>query len=207
MDLWPITVRARRSLLSVFEELDEDRWELPSLCDGWTIREVLGHLILATRPPLRRYAVAVARARGNFDAANHALAVEEARRPVSALLDTYRELVDHRFSPPGWPAAAPLSDALLHDLDVRIPLGLESDQPAEHYEPALDLLLSRVGRSFARAGRPEVRWHATDLNWSRGDGPAVRGPMADLALTTAGRSARVDSLEGDGVHAIRSWLL
>ena len=70
MDPWPITVQARRSLLSTFEELDDAQWEAESLCDGWTIRQVLAHLILAARPPARRYIAAAARAKGNFDEAN-----------------------------------------------------------------------------------------------------------------------------------------
>lgn len=206
MDLWPITIRARRSLLSTFEELDEGDWDVGSLCGGWTIRQMLAHLILAARPPARRYVAAVARSRGDFDKANHLLAVTDAARPISELLLEYREVIDHRFSPPGWPQTAPLSDILLHGLDVRIPLDLDTDVPADHYEPVLGLIFSRMGRSFTSKGRPTVRWVATDYEWVRGSGPEVRGTMADLALTAAGRAARVDHLGGDGVPIVGSWL-
>lgn len=178
VELWPITVAARRSLLADFERLDDEHWEAQSLCAGWSIREVLGHLVLAARPPAWRYAVAVARAKGSFDEANRSLAVAEGRRPVHELVSAYRDVLDHRFSPPGWPAVAPLSDILLHSLDVRIPLGLASDQPAEHYTPVMRLLLfGRVGRSFTTAGRPLVRWNATDHEWAHGGGPLVRGRL------------------------------
>lgn len=206
MDLWPITIGARRSLLSTFEELDDGDWEMPSLCGGWTIRQVLAHLVLAARPPARRYIAAVARARGDFDNANHALAVLDASRPTRELLHAYRKVIDYRFSPPGWPQAAPLSDILLHSLDVRLPLERDTDVPADHYEPVLRLLFSRTGRSFTRTGRPTVRWVATDQEWSRGAGPEVRGTMADLALTAAGRGARIDHLDGEGVQAATAWL-
>ena len=206
MDLWPITLGARRSLLTTFEQLDEDQWSAGSLCAGWTIREILAHLVLAARPPARRYVVAVARARGSFDQANHALATADAKRPVVELLSDYRSVLEYRFSPPGWPPAAPLSDILLHSLDVRIPLGLETEQPAADYEPVLQLLFGRAGRSFTRAGRPSVRWTATDHGWSHGDGRTVRGTMADLALTAAGRDARLDRLDGDGVPTVAAWL-
>ncbi len=99
MDLWPITIGARRSLLSTFEELDDGDWEMPSLCGEWTIRQVLAHLVLAARPPARRYIAAVTRARGDFDRANHALAVLDASRPTGELLHAYRGVVDYRFSP------------------------------------------------------------------------------------------------------------
>lgn len=206
MDLWPITVEARRSLCSTFEELDEDQWEVRSLCAGWTVRQVLAHLVLAARPPARRYLAAVVRARGDFDKANNSLAVADATRPTAQLLDDYREVIEHRFAPPGWPQAAPLGDILLHSLDVRIPLGIDSEVPADHYEPVLDLLFSRVGRSFTSAGRPDLRWVATDHHWTRGDGPPVRGTTEDLALTLGGRGARIGRLDGDGVPAVAAWL-
>lgn len=206
VDLWPITIAARTSLLSTFEQLDDAQWRVRSLCEGWTIRELLAHLVLAARPPAKRYIVAVARAKGSFDGANHALATADANKPIVELLSEYRSVVEYRFSPPGWPPAAPLSDILLHSLDVRIPLGLETEQPAEHYEPVLQLLFGRAGRSFTRAGRPAVRWTATDYEWSRGDGRTVRGTMADLALTAAGRGARLNRLDGDGVASVTAWL-
>lgn len=206
MDLWPTIVEARRSLLSTFEQLDEDLWEIESLCRGWTVRQILAHLVLAARPPAWRYVAAVARARGDFDQANHSLAVADATRPTGRLLADYREVIVHRFSPPGWPPAAPLADIVLHSLDVRIPLGIATDAPVHRYEPVLDLLFRRFGRSFTSHGRPGVRWVATDHDWTHGDGPEVRGAMADLALTAAGRGARVDHLDGDGLPLVTAWL-
>lgn len=134
------------------------------------------------------------------------LAVESARQPPEDLLVQYRGVATHKFSPPGWPPAAPLSDILLHSLDVRVPLGLQTDEPPAHYEPVLDLLFSRIGRSFTSRGRPEVRWVATDHEWTHGTGPEIRGSMEDLALCAAGRGARIDDLRGEGVAAIRAWL-
>lgn len=205
MELWPITIDARQSLISTLDTLEEEQWEVESLCQGWTIRDVLAHLILAARPPVRRYVPAVLKALGNFDRANHRLAVIEGGRPPSELLSRYRNVAEHRFAPPGWPETAPLSDILLHSLDVRIPLGVEAVVSPEHYEPVLRLLFKRVGRSFTTGDRPEVRWVATDHSWSHGSGREVRGAMEDLALTAAGRPARVTSLRGDGVQAIAAW--
>lgn len=206
MDLWPATIAARRALLTTFEQLGDDQWGVQSLSRGWTVREVLAHLTLAARPPAWRYVVALVGTWGSFDKANHALAVAEAQRPVDELLSGYRAVVDHRFSPPGWPDAAPLSDVLLHGLDARIPLGLPTDQPATDYEPVMGLLLSRTGRSFTSKGRPRIRWVATDHDWSQGEGEEARGALADLALTAAGRAARLERLEGEGVPSIRAWL-
>lgn len=207
MDLWPWTIDARQSLLGTLEELDDQQWDAASLCIGWTVREVLAHLVLGARPPARRYLAAVVKARGNFDKANHALAVTDARKPPAKLIDDYHNVVEHRFSPPGWPKAAPLSDILIHSLDVRLTLGLPSDQQPERYEPVMDLLFSRAGRSFTRAKRPSVKWVATDHPWTHGAGSAVEGAIADLAFAAAGRDARIDQLSGEGVDSLRLWLM
>ena len=206
MELWPITIDARHSLLATFETLDDDQWAVPSLAGGWTMRELLAHLILAARPQARRYAVAVARAKGNFDQANDALARSDAEQPTEQLLDNYRAVINHRFAPPGWPTAAPLSDILLHTLDARIPLEIETVEAPEHYTPVMGLLFGLAGRSFTRGGRPTLTWTAADCDWSHGSGPTVSGEMADLALSASGRGARVDQLDGDGVEQLAAWL-
>lgn len=101
MDLWPWTIDARQSLLETFEKVDGQQWETESLCTGWSVQEVLAHLVLGARPPARRYIAAVAKARGNFDKANHALAVADGRKTPDNLVEEYRNVVEHRFSPPG----------------------------------------------------------------------------------------------------------
>lgn len=206
VDLWPWILEERASVLATFEVLDDQQLDTPSLCAGWTVRQVLAHLVLAAHPPVRRYAVALLRARGSFDQANHELAVADAQLPVAELLARYRTAMEHRFAPPGWPPAAPLADVLLHALDVRIPLDLPTDRPAERYEPVLRLLTSPAGKAFAPGSRPAVRWEATDHDWSAGDGPLVQGAMADVALAASGRSARLDALGGGGVADLRTWL-
>ena len=206
MDVWPWILDERRALLDTFEDLTEDQWEVPSLSEGWTVREVLAHLVLAMRPPLRRYAKEAIKRRRSFDRINHELAVEDARRPVEEVLAAYRDAMAHRFSPPGWPTAAPLGDVLLHGLDVRIPLGLPTARPPERFVPAMGLLTGRAGRAIGPKGRPAVRWVATDHEWATGEGAEVRGPIADLALAASGRPARLDQLQGDGAAAVRAWL-
>ena len=205
MDPWQVTIDARRSLLETFQSIDGDDWNVESLCDGWTIRDVLAHLILAAQPPIRRYLAATVRARADFDKANRQLAIDDAKRPVEELLERFRAAADHRFSPPGWPSAAPLADVLLHRLDVHIPLGIETDERPAHYEPALELLFTRAGRSFTSTRRPDVRWVATDHDWSHGSGPSVHGTMQDLALAASGRVVHLDRLDGDGTVVVREW--
>ena len=48
-------VKAERlDLAAVLEQLDEHEWRAPSLCPGWTVRDVVAHLTLSTRQPIGR---------------------------------------------------------------------------------------------------------------------------------------------------------
>jgi hypothetical protein len=40
---------------------------------------------------------------------------------------------------------------------------------------------------------------ATDIDWARGRGPTLSGPMQELLMVCAGRSRVAVDLEGDGV--------
>jgi uncharacterized protein (TIGR03083 family) len=208
MDLWPWIHEERASILETFEGLSDEQWETPSLCGAWTVRQVLGHLVIAANPPTRRFTVEMARARGSFDKANDRLAREEAERPTAELLERYRGVLAAQRTPPGLGPPAPLSDILLHSLDVRIPLGLSSDRPPERYAPALELVLGRLGaRIFAPSRRPSLHWVGTDHLWTYGTGEEVQGTMADLALAASGRTPRLEALAGPGRRALAAWLL
>jgi uncharacterized protein (TIGR03083 family) len=208
VDVQPLLVAARRSLLTTFEELRGDQWEANSLCEGWRVRDVLAHLTLAARPapPPVRYLRAIARARGSFHVANRELAIADGSLPPDELVERFRSVVESkRIAPPGSMRLAPFADAVIHSLDVRVPLGIETPVPSDHHVITLEFLLRPLGRFFGGAGRPGTRWVATDHDWSSGAGPEVRGTLVDLLLTLAGRDARAGNLEGDGATAVRNW--
>lgn len=207
VDLWAATASERASILETFEGLTDDQWDAPSLCGHWTVRQVLGHLVVAADPPTLRFLREVAKARGSFDVANDRLALAQAERPTAELIDTYRGLLSARNAPPGIGPRGPLSDVLLHSLDVRIPLGLPTERPPEHWGPAVELLFDRLAsRVFVPPGRPSVRWVATDLDWSTGTGDEIHGPIADIGMAASGRPPRLDALTGPGVAAVEVWL-
>jgi uncharacterized protein (TIGR03083 family) len=207
MDIWAAIAEERASLVATFEQLTPEQLDTPSLCGHWTVRQVLGHLVVAVDPPLGRFTLEVAKAFGSFDKANDRLAIQQARRPAADLIAELRSKVTTRAAPPGLGPEAPLHDILLHSADVRIPLGLPDEHPPERFEPALGLVFGALGsRTLVPKGRPKVRWVATDHAWSLGTGLEVQGTMADLALTASGRDAHVRALTGPAQPAIAAWL-
>lgn len=206
VDLWALVEEERASLLGTYEALTPEQWDAPSLCGSWTVRQLLGHLIVAADVPMLGFMVAVVKAGGSFDRAQDSLARAEAERPPAELLARYRDRLANRRTPPGFGPSAPLTDILVHSLDVRLPLGLPSERPAERYAPALGLLFDRRGQAFfVPKGRPSLRWVATDHPWSHGTGEELQGTMADLTLAASGRSVRLDALTGAGMPALATW--
>jgi hypothetical protein len=48
---------------------------------------------------------------------------------------------------------------------------------------------------------------ATDVAWSVGNGPEIRGPVVALLLLLTGRRAGLDEVTGDGADALRQELV
>ena len=49
----------------------------------------------------------------------------------------------------------------------------------------------------------DVSLHATDVEWTHGDGPEVRGTGEAILLAATGRPVVLPELEGDGVERLR----
>ena len=69
---------------------------------------------------------------------------------------------------------------------------------------ALDAAPTLTGFIGAKARSAGLRFEASDLEWSWGDGPVVRGPGEALLLVLCGRPVALADLEGEGLATLRS---
>ncbi len=119
---------------------------------------------------------------------------------VPELAERLRMAAERHFHLPGSTEAMGLADVLVHGADAFRPVGLGVDAPPSDAGPALDALW-KSGRVVVHAvphrGRRLV---ATDLDWSRGNGPEVRGRAIDLLLFVANRRQVLPDLEGPGLN-------
>lgn len=206
LEHWATIADERRALADDLEALSDEQWEVTSLCGGWTVRQVAGHLVVQHKTSVPKFVLEAVRAGGSFDRANARLAVREGAQPTGELVADLRRFAERRFSPPGFGSEAPLTDILIHGRDIRLPLALPESRPLEPYRAVLDLLVSpRARLGFVPRTLPALRLEATDLDWSHGEGDTVRGSAADLALTLTGRPARIDALSGEGRAALWAW--
>jgi uncharacterized protein (TIGR03083 family) len=92
-----------------------------------------------------------------------------------------------------------LADMVVHHQDIRRPLGR-----GRTIDPARLLHTLRHPDPFANPRRYSkgLKFVATDIDWTSGSGPEVRGSGEALALAIVGRSAVLAELEGDGVAVL-----
>ena len=207
MDPWQILETERLAFADLLEDLTVEQWETPSLCKGWTVAEVATHMMMGPTGSLWGFTTAMIEARGDFNRANQVMVRRKTHRPRSQIVADFRSHAGSRFTPPTMDWHAPLTDFLVHRLDVMHPLGIGDDSGTQDaWAGALDLLVSKAAtRGFVDRGLPELTYAATDLDWRHGDGPEVAAPAEGLALAITRRPVRLDELAGGGSDQLRSW--
>lgn len=196
----------RRGVADLLESLDDPALATPSLCEGWDVRTVGAHLASAITARVLPFVLLSIRY-GSFNRANDERSRRAAQQPVADIVATLRTHAESRFSPPGTGPRAPLTDVLVHSGDMRRPLGLPHDPPAERVQTALEFLTGTRTFGFVpRGALVGLRLVASDMGFAAGSGPELHGRGADLMMAACGRSSVLGQLSGDGVEVLRTRL-
>jgi uncharacterized protein (TIGR03083 family) len=200
---WPLIHAEREALAQDLSSLDDAAWQTPSLCGGWSVRDVLGHMTATARMTPARFFTGLAASGFRFSIMTARDVDRETAVTPPEQLAEFRKLIPATRHPPG-PAEAMLGEAVVHSEDIRRPLGISRDYPQEAVTRVADfckgsnLLLG----SKRRIAGLELR--ATDARWATGSGPEVSGPAISLLLAMTGRPAALSDLSGDGLETLRS---
>lgn len=183
---WQIVDRERASLADLLEGLSPEEWEAPTRCGDWRVRDVAAHLTIAARFTYRDGVREMIRARGNWNRMIHDSAVREARLPVAEIVANLRSITGSRNLAPTTTPREPLLDILVHGQDIALALGRTRPMPPAAARDAADRVWTM--RFPPRPWPlPRARLVATDIEWTRGQGEEVRGPIAGLLLLLTGR--------------------
>jgi hypothetical protein len=90
-----------------------------------------------------------------------------------------------------------LVDGMIHQQDIRRPLGIQRAIPPPRLQTVLNYALTAPAVRGARRTRG-VRLVATDVDWGHGSGPDVHGPGEALLIAMAARPSALDDLAGPG---------
>lgn len=189
-------VAERREQADLLAGLTPQQWDAPSLCAGWRVREVIAHTTMQYRMSTPRFLLQLAKARGSFGRmADRQARADAAALSTQELVTSLRINAEHPWTPPGGGPVGALSHDVIHGLDVTVALGMDRTVP----ERVALVLGSMQPRNVAYFGTDlsGVSLHATDLDWSFGDGEPVHGTGADLLLVVCGRKLPADRLKGE----------
>ncbi|MFE3543327.1 maleylpyruvate isomerase family mycothiol-dependent enzyme [Nocardia sp. NPDC059177] len=187
--IWRAVARDRATLVELLDGLPESAWDTASLCDGWRVRDVVAHLVLATRVTVGALVVNLVRARGNADRMIRDTAIRHAERtPTARLLAELRSTVDSRAIPVGTTPLDRLMDLLVHGQDLAVPLGIERVMPADAARWSLERVWTMGAPFHAPTRLAGYTLTATDTGWTAGAGPAaITGTAGELLLVVTGR--------------------
>lgn len=187
-DLWTTAHAARGALADDLADLTDDQWATPSLCAGWTVREVVAHLTAAASIGPLRWTWSVLRSRFDFDRHNADRLAEHLGASPAETLARFQRIVPSTTSTFG-PVEAWLGEVVVHAEDVRRPLGIAHHQPVEAVTPVAEFLTGRAftgpdaGRGAAAGGDGRALRHRLrparvrpDPGADDGDGRAPRPP-------------------------------
>jgi uncharacterized protein (TIGR03083 family) len=197
-----------RATAEVLRGLTEAQWDHPSLCDGWRVRDVIGHMVSGSEFGLAALPRKLIGARFSLDRAAARLAVQVAgSRPAAQLLEDW---VRYETAPKAQGFARTLKprdvmlDHAVHSIDMLRPLGIDRPSSPVRLRAALDAAPEVKGGARSEARAAGLSLVAVDVDWAGGDGPEVRGRAEDLLLALCGRPAGLAGLAGDGVGALRT---
>lgn len=191
----------RRDLLNLLRTLSDEQWNTMTLCDRWSVRDVVAHIVSYDVAGYRGLAKRFIKARLNVDRAN-AMGVDEFRDATTG------ELIDvlaRNLKPTGpmglMGGVLALTDSLIHQQDIRRPLGLNRVVPQDRLRVALRgaLFEPMILGVWRTAG---VRLVATDFDWTFGHGLTVYGTGEELLLALAGRQVS-SVLQGSGAATLQ----
>jgi len=196
-----------RDFSAFLHTLPDEDWERPSLCAGWRVRDVVGHILYGNEVKLWTLPWKLAKYGFSSDRSGKAYSIAraEGQTPQQLLHD-----FDNRDPWAGscrvFPPRLTLLDRLAHHQDIRRALDRPREVPTERTAPLLDHL-PKLGTVFRSKHRMRgLRFETSDVPWTWGnaDAAVVRGPAEAILMVTLGRDQALEDCDGAGVPLLRA---
>jgi uncharacterized protein (TIGR03083 family) len=191
-EIWRHIDEQRLDMADLIDDLTDEQLARPSLCDGWSVRDVAVHLSQAVTPPTQ-VMLAMLRAGFRFNVAVHRMAVDDPMSPADAT-NRIRAMAGSRRHAIGTTEMEPLLDILVHGQDVAVPLGIERTMPIVAAAAVAQRLWPMRFPFHPRRDHPDVHFVATDIELEFGSGRSVEAPVRDIVMLFAGRTGAAGAL-------------
>ncbi|CRZ15688.1 maleylpyruvate isomerase family mycothiol-dependent enzyme [Mycolicibacterium neworleansense] len=189
----------RADLAEFLATLTPEEWQTESLCSGWTVKDVVAHVIsyedLNLAGLFKRFA------KGLVVRANEVGVAEYSTMSTDELLAFLNQHLRPRGLTAGFGGMIGLVDGTVHHQDIRRALGRPRAVPMQRLQRILPLV---PGNPRLGAGRRIRGLHlrATDIGWEHGTGPEVTGTGEALLLAMTGRRQAAAELTGPGAATL-----
>jgi uncharacterized protein (TIGR03083 family) len=187
----------REEFAALLDGLTPQQWDSPTLCEKWRVRDVVAHVI--GYDPLSRLGLLRRMAKGlvTQGGANAVGVAEYAGKSPEELTALMRQYAVPQGLTSGFGGRIALTDGMIHQQDIRRPLGIPRTITAERLRVALDFA-KYAPRILGALRARGLRLVATDVDWTFGSGPEVGGPGEALLMAMAARRVALDDLDGPG---------
>jgi len=183
--------------------LQPSQWEAESLCDGWDVHDVTVHAACGRKSLWEGLKLWASVGFGSPHKAN-AKEVEEHRgMPNDQLVHWLATSIPKKGTTD---SMNQLRGLMIHQQDIRRPLRLAREIPRDRLVAVLELGLTRIGdlNLGSRKRSAGLTLIATDIHWTHGVGPDVRGSGEAILMALAGRQSALSELSGDGAAQLAS---
>ena len=204
-EYWSAVRTIRLRIAELLDTLSRSEWDAASLCQGWRVRDVAGHLAMVPTITTGQMLAAAPRARFNPNRINTLLAVRAGSVPTTEIVRKLRDHADDRTTAKALDTRNSLFDAIVHSQDIALPLGRTFPVPVDDTRRGLDRVWSMGWPFNARRRLAGITLTATDTDWTVGSGPEVRGTALSLLLLLTGRTSTVrNDLAGAGLESLHA---
>ncbi|MFN6550828.1 maleylpyruvate isomerase family mycothiol-dependent enzyme [Mycolicibacterium septicum] len=189
----------RADLAEFLATLTPEQWHTESLCTGWSVKDVVAHVVsyeeLNLAGLLKRFV------KGRVVHANEVGVAEYSTMSSDELLEFLNRHLRPQGLTAGFGGMIGLVDGTVHHQDIRRALGRPRTVPAQRLRRILPLV---PGNPRLGAGRriKGLRLRANDIEWEHGSGPEVDGAGEALLLAMTGRRQAAEELTGAGAATL-----
>jgi uncharacterized protein (TIGR03083 family) len=200
-DLWTRIRDERAALAELLAGLTDEQWQQMSLCEEWSVRDVVAHVIGSYERETLPFLFGLVRNGCSIDAYNQRTLERIGRVSNHTLLARYNATVNLRSKPP-IPTQFVLAETLVHNEDIFRALEHRRVVPIE-----TSLIVAQLYRSIGMARKWRrthgyIRLEANDADWTYGEGDIASGSLLSLVMLLAGRDPSALDLDGDGARRL-----
>jgi uncharacterized protein (TIGR03083 family) len=182
--------------------LDAEGWEAASMCEGWTVRDVAGHIVWrvgASNAAMVRTAAGSMRRRPHLNPMRvmDDLSADEAARSPEELVARIRAIAAGKRAGTGRKRLPELLEVVVHAFDIAHALRADLELDARS-TGAVAVARAAIAPASIRGVLRARTLRASDAGWSVGHGPVIEATASTLIMYLFGRTPRP---EGDAAPA------